>query len=75
MPNKKSAEEHPQYLELDQDSIFELRKVKDILEPAMDERLDNLYAQILEEPELNYLFCNQLEIDQIRSLGVTLSPC
>jgi hypothetical protein len=75
MPNKKSAEEHLQYIELDQDSIFELRKVKDILEPAMDERLDNLYAQILEEPELSSLSCDKLKIDQIHSVCVTLSPC
>jgi hypothetical protein len=75
MPNKKSAEEHLQYIELDQDSIFELRKVKDILEPAMDERLNNLYAQILEEPELSSLSCDKLKIDQIHSVCVTLSPC
>jgi hypothetical protein len=75
MPNKKSAEEHLQYIELEQDSIFELRKVKDILEPAMDERLDNLYAQILEEPELSSLSCDKLKIDQIHSVCVTLSPC
>ena len=75
MLTKKSGEEHLQYLELDQDSIFELRKVKDILEPAMDERLDNLYAQILEEPELNSLSCDKLKIDQIHSVCVTLSPC
>jgi hypothetical protein len=30
MPNKKSVEEHLQYLELDQGLIFELRKVKAI---------------------------------------------
>jgi hypothetical protein len=75
MPNKKSAEEHLQYIELEQDSIFELRKVKDILEPAMDERLNNLYAQILEEPELSSLSCDKLKIDQIHSVCVTLSPC
>jgi hypothetical protein len=75
MPNKESMEEHLQYLELDQDTIFELRKVKDILQPAMDEVLDNLYAHILEEPELNSLSCDKLEIVQIRSVCVTLSPC
>lgn len=75
MPNKESMEEHLQYLELDQDTIFELRKVKDILQPAMDEVLDNLYAHILEEPELNSLSCDKLEIVQIRSACVTLSPC
>lgn len=75
MPNKKSMEEHLQYLELDQDSIFELGKVKDNLESAMDEMLDNMYAHILEEPELNSLYCRKLEIVQIRSVYVTLSPC
>ncbi|MCP4877957.1 MAG: hypothetical protein GY896_21080 [Gammaproteobacteria bacterium] len=67
MPNKKSVEEHLQYLELDQDSISELGKVKDILEPAMDEMLEKLYAHILEELELNPLTCNESEIEQIRS--------
>jgi hypothetical protein len=75
MPTKKSGEEHLQYLELDQDSIFELRKVKDILEPAMDEMLNNLYAHILEEPVLDSLSCDKLEIDQTRSVCATLSPC
>jgi hypothetical protein len=75
MPNKKLMEGHLQYLELDQDSIFELRKVKDILEPAMDEMLDNLYAPILEEPELNSPSCDKLEIVQICSVCVTLRPC
>ena len=75
MPTKKSGKEHLQYLELYQDSIFELRKVKDILEPVMDEVLNNLYAHILEEPVLNSHSCDKLEIDQIRSVCVTLSPC
>jgi len=75
MPNKKSVEEHLQYLELDQDSIFELRKIKDILKFAKDEMSDNLYAHRLEELELNSLSCDKLEIDQIRSVCVTLSLC
>jgi Protoglobin len=75
MPNTKSMEEHLQYLELDQDLIFELRKVKDILEPDMEEVLDNLYAHLLDEPEFNSLSCDKLEIDQPRSVCVTLSPC
>lgn len=75
MLNKESLVKHLQYPEFDQDSIFELGKVNDALVPAMGEMSDNLYAPILEEPELNYLFCNQLEIDQIRSFGVTLCPC
>lgn len=75
MLNKKSLEEHLQYLELDQDSIFESRKVKDILEPAMDEMLDNSYALLFEEPELSSLSCEILEVDHTRSDCVTLSPC
>lgn len=75
MPKKKSLEEHLQYLELDQDSIFELRKVKVILEPAMDEMLDNSYMYLIEEPELSSLSCEILEVDQTRSDCVTLSPC
>lgn len=67
MPDKKLVEEHLRYLELDQDSILELGKVKDILEPAMDEMLDKLYAHILEESELNSLSCEKSDIDQIRA--------
>jgi len=70
-----SVEAHLQYLELDQDSIFELRQVKDILEPARDEIMDNWYALIPEKPGLNPLSCGELEIDQIPSVWVTLSPC
>lgn len=75
MPSKKSGEKHLQYIESNQDSIFELSKLKEILDPAVDEVLDNLHAQIPEEPVLNLPFCDKLEIDQISSVCVTLSPC
>jgi len=75
MPNKKSVEEHFQYLELDQDSTFELRKVKDILKSVRDEMSDNLYAHRLEELELNSLSYAKLKVNQIRSVCVTLSLC
>jgi len=41
----------------------------------MDEMLHNLDAHILEELELNPYSRDQLEIDQICSFCVTLSPC
>lgn len=75
MPKKKSLEKHLQYLELDQGSIFESLKVKDILEPAMAEMLDNSYAYPFEEPELSSLSCKILEVDQTRSDCVILGPC
>ena len=75
MPNIKWVEEHLQILELDQDSIFELGKGKDSLEPATDEMLDYIYAHILKETRLNSLSFDKLEIDQIRSVCATLSPC
>lgn len=75
MPNKKSLEEHLQYLELDQDSIFESRKVKDFLEPAMDEMLDNSCVYLFKESELSSLSCESLEVDETRSDWVTLNPC
>ncbi len=71
MPHKKSVDEHLQYLEFDQDSIFELRKIKDILKSAKDAMSDNLYVHRLEELELNSLSCDKLEIDQFRSVCVT----
>ena len=75
MPSKKSGGEHLQYNEFNQDSIFELFKLKEILDPAMDEVLDNLHAHILEEPVLSPPFCDKLGIAQISSVCVTLSPC
>ncbi len=75
MPHKKSVDEHLQYLEFDQDSIFELRKIKDVLKSARDEMSDNLYAHRLEELELNSLSCAKSEIDQIPSACVALSLC
>lgn len=75
MTNKKSIEEHLKYPGLDQDSMFGLRKVKEFLEPAMDEMLDNLHRHRLEEPELSLRCCDKSEIDQIRSVCVKLSSC
>ena len=69
MLSKKSAGKHLQYLELDQDTKFKLRKVKDILDPANDEIMDNWYALIPEESELNSHSCDEIEINQIRSYG------
>ena len=75
MPNKKSIEEHLKYPGIGQDSIFGLRKVKEFLEPAMDEMLNNLHRQRLEESELSSLSCDKSGTDQIRSVCVKLSPC
>ena len=52
-----------------------IAKLKEIRERAMVKILDTLYAHILEEPELNSLSCDKLEIVQIRSVCMTLSPC
>lgn len=75
MPGKKSGEEHLKCLELDQVATRGLGKAKDILKPAMDKVSDNMYAYIPEEPELNSISYDKSEIDQIRSVCVTFSPC
>lgn len=67
MPHKQLAEEHLKYLNIDTNSKSELRKAKDVLEPAMDKMLDNLYHQILENSQLDSLHCNKAEIEQIQS--------
>ena len=75
MSNKKSLEAHLQYLELEQDSIFELRKGKDILEQAVDDMSGNSCACLTEETEINSFSYEILETDQIGSLSVTLNQC
>ena len=67
MPYQQLMEGRLRFLNIDQNTISELRDAKDILEPAMDDMLDNFYSHILEEPELKSLFSDKSEIDRARS--------
>ncbi len=67
MPYQQLAEKRLSFIKIDQNSISELREAKDILEPAMGEMLDNLYARAFDEAELNSIVCDKVEIDQVCS--------
>ena len=75
MSNKISLEEHLQYLEPVQDSIFKLHKGTDILKRAVDEMWGNSNAYLIEETESNSFTYEILLTDQTGSLCVTLSQC
>jgi len=67
MPHTEIMEERLRLLNIDHDVISELRKAKDILEPAMDEMLDRFYSYILSEPDLQALFADEGVIASARS--------
>ncbi len=67
MSYKELMEERLRFLSIDDKTIQQIRQAKDILEPAMDEVLNNLYSHILDEPELQPLFADKSEIDKARA--------
>ena len=67
MPYKQLMENRLRFLNIDQDTISELRKAKDILEPSIDMMLDNFYDHLLQEPELKPLLGDKSDIDRARS--------
>jgi methyl-accepting chemotaxis protein len=67
MSYQKLMEERLRFLDIDSKTIQLIRQAKDILEPAMDKVLDNLYSHILDEPRLQPLFANKSEIDKARA--------
>ena len=67
MPHTEIMEERLRLLNIDRDVISELRKAKDILEPAMDEMLDRFYSYIRSEPDLQALFADEGAIASARS--------
>jgi hemoglobin-like flavoprotein len=67
MPYRELMEKRLRFLEIDDKTIEQIRQAKSILEPAMDEVLDNLYSHILDEPELQPLFADKSEIEKARA--------
>jgi hypothetical protein len=67
MSYQKLMSERLRFLDIDSKTIQQIRQAKDILEPAMDEVLDNLYSHILNEPDLQPLFADKSEIDKARA--------
>lgn len=67
MPYKQLMKERLNFLNIDDKTIAEIRQAKDILEPVMDEVLDNLYSHILNEPDLKPLFEDKSVIEKARN--------
>ncbi len=67
MPYKQLMQERLGFLNIDEKTIANLRKAKDILEPVMDEVLDNLYSHILNEPDLKPLFEDESVLQNARN--------
>ena len=64
MPYQQLMEDRLRFLNIDQNTISELRNAKNILEPSIDEMLDNFYSHILQEPELKPLFVEDGDIER-----------
>lgn len=67
MPHTEIMEERLRLLNIDRGVVSELRKAKDILEPAMDEMLDRFYSYIRSEPDLLALFEDEDTMARARS--------
>jgi hypothetical protein len=67
MSYRELMEKRLRFLEIDDKTIEQIRQAKSVLEPAMDEVLDNLYSHILDEPELQPLFADKSEIEKARA--------
>ncbi len=66
MTYKQLSEERLSLFNFDRDSISELHKNRDILEPAVGEMVDKLYVRVLTDAESNSITCDVSEIDQLR---------
>ena len=67
MPHTQMLEGRLRFLQIDDDTLAELRNAKNLLEPAMDRMLDRFYSHILGEKELKSLFADQESIDRARA--------
>ncbi|MDH3417978.1 MAG: protoglobin domain-containing protein [Gammaproteobacteria bacterium] len=67
MPHTQLMEERLRFLQIDHNTLSELRQAKEFLEPAMDELLDRFYSHLLGEPDLRALFADEDAIDRARS--------
>ncbi len=67
MPHNQMMEGRLRFLQIDDDTLAELRNAKRLLEPAMDRMLDRFYAHILSEQELKALFADQESIARARA--------
>ncbi len=67
MPHRQLMEERLRFLNIDQNTISDLRIARDILEPAIDNMLDQFYSHLFTEPDLRELFVDQDVIDSARS--------
>lgn len=66
MPHSEIIEERLRFLDIDQDVIKELRNAKQILEPEMDQMLEQFYSHILDEPQVKAVFADDKTIEHAR---------
>ena len=66
MPHSEIIEERLRFLDIDQDVIKELHNAKQILEPEMDQMLEQFYSHILDEPQVKAVFADEKAIERAR---------
>ncbi|MEJ2128259.1 MAG: protoglobin domain-containing protein [Woeseiaceae bacterium] len=66
MPNTEMMLDRLRFQEIDQDVIENLREAKQLLEPELDNMLDEFYEQILEEPLIRSVFSDEESIRRAR---------
>lgn len=67
MPQSEMMEDRLRLLGIDRDTLSNLRKARDILEPEMDKMLDRFYSHIGNEPELQAFFIDEEATRRARS--------
>jgi len=66
MTYSKVIEERLRFLQFDESTTSTLREVQELFESAIDELLDNFYAHILKQPELERLFSDKETVKRAR---------
>ncbi len=64
--DRSIIEQRLRFLQIDEETLADLRQVKDILEPGIDNMLDELYTHLLQERELREIFGSQETVERSR---------
>ncbi len=67
MPHTQMIAERIKFLEIDSGAAREIRKAKEIIEPAIEGMLDRFYEHLLDEPELRKLFADSDSVARARA--------
>lgn len=65
--NRAIVEQRLRFLQVDEGTIDSLRHIRAVLEPAIDNMLDELYTHLFEEPELREIFQSQASWERARA--------